>query len=205
MSSKLDFFKKISSIQFNLNAKKSQVNTFGNYNYRSTEDILEGLKPLLAESSLFQFITDDVVRVGDRFYIKSTVTVTDGENEISNSSFAREPLSKKGMDDAQITGSTSSYARKYALNGMWLIDDCKDADTNEMRNEQTQKARKIASGFDPDKALGDATAEVFECQNEAQIKEVLKKNHSKFNNFKDHQQKLVECCSMKKQDLEESK
>ena len=114
-------------IQQGLKAPKSQNNTFGKYKYRNCEDILEALKPLLGDLALF--INDDIVLVGDRYYVKATVTLTDGETSIHNTAYARESLTKKGMDDSQITGSTSSYARKYAMNGMFLIDDTKDADS----------------------------------------------------------------------------
>lgn len=136
-----EFYKKLIKVQSVLNAPKGQFNKFGNYNYRSCEDIMGAVKPLLVAEGLFQSITDEVQQVGDRFYIKATVTVTDGENTHSVSALARESLDKKGMDSAQVTGAASSYARKYALNGMYNIDDTKDADTNEMR----QQASKIAS------------------------------------------------------------
>ena len=123
--------KKILNVQAELKAPKNQYNSFGKYKYRSAEDILEGLKPLLAKNELLQTISDEIVLVSDRFYIKATVTVRHGEEEISVSSYAREALNKKGMDESQITGTASSYARKYALNGMWAIDDTKDSDTDE--------------------------------------------------------------------------
>ena len=115
-------------IQTKLVAPKNQYNAFGKYKYRSCEDILEALKPLLSEHGASVRITDDVVLVGDRFYVKATASICVGSNCISVSAFAREGLDKKGMDEAQITGAASSYARKYALNGLFLIDDTKDAD-----------------------------------------------------------------------------
>ena len=117
---------RLAVIQQALKAPKNQYNKFGKYKYRSCEDILEGLKIVL--NGLVVTVEDDVIMVGDRVYIKSTATLTDGENSITNSAFARESLTKKGMDDSQITGTASSYARKYALNGLFLIDDNKDAD-----------------------------------------------------------------------------
>lgn len=119
---------KISWIQSNLKAPKNQRNNFGGYNYRSCEDILEAVKPLLAEKGLVLTVGDEMVMLGDRFYVKSTASITDGEHEITNTAYARESLEKKGMDSSQITGATSSYARKYALNGLLCIDDTKDAD-----------------------------------------------------------------------------
>ena len=131
--------KSLAVIQQGLKAPKSQNNAFGKYKYRNCEDILEALKPLLGDLALF--INDDIVLVGDRYYVKATVTLTDGETSIHNTAYARESLAKKGMDDSQITGSTSSYARKYAMNGMFLIDDTKDADsfdnTNKLENQKT--------------------------------------------------------------------
>lgn len=132
---------KLSKIQKELKAPKNQRNNFGGYNYRSCEDILEAVKPLLDD--LVLTINDDIVSVGDRVYVKATATITDGVNSISNSAFARESLTKKGMDDSQITGSTSSYARKYALNGLLCIDDTKDADaTNTHDKDEKTPAQK---------------------------------------------------------------
>lgn len=120
---------KLLKVQTSLKAPKGQMNSFGNYKYRSCEDILEALKPLLNDAGLILTITDDIVEVGGRVYVKATATVIHGEYHVSVSAFARESESKKGMDDSQITGSASSYARKYALNGLFLIDDTKDADS----------------------------------------------------------------------------
>lgn len=118
---------KLSKIQSELKAPKGQFNSFGNYKYRSCEDILEAVKPLLKGSIIT--ISDEIVLVGDRFYVKATAKFEDETSQITNTAFAREPLMKKGMDESQITGATSSYARKYALNGLLAIDDTKDADT----------------------------------------------------------------------------
>ena len=121
---------KLSQIQSKLNAPKGQYNSFGKYNYRNCEDILQALKPILSEHKCHVSLSDEVVIVGNRFYIKATATITDSENNsFSTTAFAREAESKKGMDESQVTGSTSSYARKYALNGLFAIDDNKDADT----------------------------------------------------------------------------
>ena len=119
---------KLSYIQSNLKAPKNQRNNFGGYNYRSCEDILEAVKPLLAEKGLALTISDKMVLIGDRYYIEATAMITDGEHSLYNTAYAREALEKKGMDCSQITGATSSYARKYALNGLLCIDDTKDAD-----------------------------------------------------------------------------
>jgi hypothetical protein len=121
---------KLLEIQNKLKVSKEQYNSFGNYKYRSCEDILEGVKPLLAEIKATLTLSDDINLIGDRFYIKATATLTDIEDNTSTSAiaFAREDLAKKGMDLAQVTGSVSSYARKYALNGLFCIDDTKDSD-----------------------------------------------------------------------------
>ena len=139
------------SIQCELKAPKGQYNSFGKYSYRSCEDILEAVKPLLDKYKATVYITDEVVSVGDRIYVKATATFVDKDGkEVSVSAFAREPVARKGMDEAQVTGATSSYARKYALNGLFLIDDTKDADTDENRNES--EARSKASGSDTPKS-----------------------------------------------------
>lgn len=131
---------RLAEIQRELKAPKNQFNKFGNYKYRSCEDILEAVKPLLNE--LVLTIGDEIVNVGDRYYIKATAVLTNGEQFVENSAFARESLSKKGMDDAQVSGSTSSYARKYALNGLFLIDDQKDSDSlNDGKEEKSPNKR----------------------------------------------------------------
>ena len=129
------------AVQSELKAPKGQENTFGKYRYRSAEDILEAVKPLLKTNGLYLRISDAVELIGDRYYVKATVTAVDiatGEAE-SATAYAREQAEKKGMDAAQVTGATSSYARKYALNALFGIDDTKDADTDEY-------ARKGQSG-----------------------------------------------------------
>lgn len=133
-------------IQSELKAPKDLYNKFGNYNYRSAESILESVKPLLAKYGAELTISDDVVSVGDRVYVKATVSITDGKETKTVTAFAREPLDRKGQDSSQITGATSSYARKYALNGLFLIDDNKDADTEESKNESDARAKAEGSG-----------------------------------------------------------
>lgn len=120
---------KLSEIQVKVKAPKNQRNNFGNYNYRSCEDILEAIKPLLGGLSLT--LSDDVKIIQDRIYIVSTATISDGDSNISVSSLAREPLTQKGMSDSQVTVSTSSYARKTALNGLFCLDDTKDTDSDD--------------------------------------------------------------------------
>ena len=162
-----DFYSKLIQVQATLNAPKGQFNSFGKYAYRSCEDIMGAVKPLLAEHGLVQFVSDEIELIGDRYYVKATVTVTDGKTTHSVSASARESESKKGMDDAQVTGSTSSYARKYALNGMYNIDDAKDADTNQYReqakNKAHQQVKQQATGFNPDETLAKATSAMSAC------------------------------------------
>lgn len=137
---------KMMKIQTTLKAPKNLFNSFGNYKYRNAEGILEAVKPLLAENKLSMYISDDVQAVNDRVYVKATVSIFDietGESVMATAS-AREALNKKGMDDSQITGTASSYARKYALNGIFLLDDTKDADTDENQKERKARADKQA-------------------------------------------------------------
>lgn len=131
---------KLIEIQAELKAPKSQYNKFGGYNYRNCEDILEAVKPLCAKHEIVPLLSDEIVMIGDRFYVKATAKVTDGKDEIATTAFARESKDKKGMDESQITGSASSYARKYALNGLFCIDDTKDADF--MDNSQSNKQQQ---------------------------------------------------------------
>ncbi len=138
---------KLLNIQSELKATKSQYNKFGSFYYRSCEDILEAVKPLLMKYKVTMTITDEMVSVGNRIYVKATVRVYDFENkeQIENSAFAREEESKKGMDGSQVTGASSSYARKYALNGMFLIDDNKDSDTTNGLEPPKEEKEKVAT------------------------------------------------------------
>lgn len=125
-------------IQARLKAPKGQTNNFGHYKYRSAEDILEAVKPLLKENGCFLTISDDIVMVGSRIYVKATITLSKNGETIHTTAFARESENKSGMDASQITGASSSYARKYALNGLFCIDDTKDADALNTNKEYTQ-------------------------------------------------------------------
>lgn len=146
---------KLTTIQLDLKAPKSKRNNFGNYNYRSCEDILEAVKPLLAANMCSLTLDDDVLCIGDRVYVKATATLTDHTEgaTISTHAFAREAETKKGMDESQITGTASSYARKYALNGLFAIDDTKDADTDEYQGREAprqtakQEPKQTAKSF----------------------------------------------------------
>lgn len=137
---KTELHKKLWTIQQTLNAPKGQYNKFGGYSYRSAEDILEAVKPLLQNVTLM--VSDEIVLIGDRYYVKATATLSDGEDSISATAFAREEKEQKGMTAGQLTGATSSYARKYALNGLFCIDDAKDLDTDAYAKQTGQQPRQ---------------------------------------------------------------
>ena len=135
---------KLLNVQRDLKAPKGQYNSFGKYKYRSAEDILEAVKPINVRNGILLTITDEPILIGEWHYIKASATVTDGVDNLTVTAYARESETKKGQDLSQITGTASSYARKYALNGLYLIDDTKDADTDEYRS-QGNKAPAVKS------------------------------------------------------------
>lgn len=137
----MSIYEKLAAVQSALKAPKSQYNKFGNYNYRNCEDIIEAVKPILKANNLLLMLTDDIELIGDRFYVKATATVVDTTDGTSLyvTAYAREEKEKKGMDGSQVTGASSSYARKYALNGMFAIDDTKDSDTTNTGDNKAQK------------------------------------------------------------------
>lgn len=154
------FMERLLDVQARLKAPKGQENKFGGYRYRSCEDILEAVKPLLAENALLLNVSDTIFPVPDmggdeRYYVRATATVFDalGDKSLSSTAYAREPLAKKGTDPSQITGATSSYARKYALNGLFLIDDTRDADATNahgkdmLPKEQANELRKVFANY----------------------------------------------------------
>ena len=148
----MSIYAKLIKVQNELKAPKNQYNSFGKYSYRNCEDICESVKPLLLANGLAMFIGDNIELIGDRYYIKAIVTVVDTETgeTLTNSALAREEENKKGMDSSQVTGSTSSYARKYALNGMFLIDDTKDSDftnTHGKENNEEKLSRIKGTGL----------------------------------------------------------
>lgn len=173
---------RVGDIQHKLKAPKGQYNSFGKYNYRSCEDILEGVKPLLKEHNLALLIDDEIVQIGERYYVKATAKITDGREIVSATAYAREPDTKKGMDESQITGATSSYARKYALNALLCIDDTKDADTMDnskkasqqtqetVYNWQTLKARATQGGISEEELVHYVT-ETFKVIKPADLKQ----------------------------------
>lgn len=158
-------------IQSELNAPKNLYNSFGKYSYRSAESILEAVKPLLKENGCQLTLSDDIIFIQDRFYVKATASISDGKETVSVSAFAREDESKKGMDGAQLTGATSSYARKYALNGLFCIDDAKDPDTDEYAKQQ-QKGKASTSAAPVADALTHALKAIASAKDKASLMEV---------------------------------
>lgn len=140
----MSVYEKLMKVQAELKAPKGQYNSFGKYKYRSCEDILEAVKPLNAKHGVVLTVGDEVVEISNRFYVKATATLVDIESgeKVTNTALAREDDAKKGMDGSQITGTASSYARKYCLNGLYCIDDTKDADTDEYRAQQEHKPQE---------------------------------------------------------------
>lgn len=201
----MGLYAKLATIQQELNVPKNQYNDYGNFNYRSCEDILEGLKPLLKKVDAAIRISDEIVQIGERYYVKATATLVDLEDEskISNTAYAREDLAKKGMDGSQITGSASSYARKYALNGLFCIDDVKDSDTSDNQEDEQQKAeeqqKQIAVQKIPDVKV---KALISRCESDGvDTKNILKLykvnsladlTEKQFKNINDYWQKIKE-------------
>ena len=140
----LNIYGKLAAIQKELKAPKSQYNSFAKYNYRSCEDILEAVKPLCIKNNATLILNDTVREISGRFYVVATATLADQESDgvVEADAYAREPQDKKGMDDSQITGMASSYARKYAVNGLFCIDDTKDADTDEVKRQDQKPGKK---------------------------------------------------------------
>lgn len=156
-------FAALMEVQAELKAPKNQHNSFGKYDYRSAEDIIEAVKPMLKENGLFLNMSDDIVLIGDRYYVKATVKVVDvvtGES-VQTSALAREAAQKKGMDESQVTGTASSYARKYALNGLFAIDDSRDADTDEYARQTSQNAAGARSTRNAYPSKGNANDELI--------------------------------------------
>ena len=184
--------KELSQIQAKLNAPKSQYNSFGKYSYRNAEDILAAVKPFEEELNVDLTLSDDIVVVGDRIYVKATATLTNDKGEMrQTTAFAREPQTKKGMDDSQVTGASSSYARKYALNGLFAIDDTKDADSMDNRQSVgTNKTTATTKAKDPLNSTFGAISKQYQQQNSvteqemyARINEVSKNKIENFFDF----------------------
>ena len=183
------FIERVIAVQSQLKVPKDQYNDYGGFKYRSCEDILEAVKPLLQKEGLYVTIADDIVVIGERFYVKATATLSDGKNSISNHAFAREDAAKKGMDGSQVTGTASSYARKYALNGLLAIDDTKDADT--LNNGQD-----AANGKDFANGKAKAIAEARKAPDLAALNAIYKKYETRYGKDTDF---LNECTTRKKQ------
>ena len=191
------FIEKLKKIQSELNAPKDAFNTFGKYYYRSAESILKAIKPLLAETGLVLTVSDDIIAVSDRIYVKATAKITDGEHTVETSALAREPLIKKGMDDSQITGAASSYARKYALCGLLAIEDNKDVDAlpPEDNNHQRkpldlkayQKAVEQAKTFDDLKKYFAAAYKKASEEQKAKVKDIYENRKDDFQNNQQEQ------------------
>jgi len=146
-NNKKEFYKKLSQLQQDIKAPKNKKNTFGNYNYRSCEDVMQSFKEINKQYNFVLNVSDEIINLGDRYYIKAIATLSDGENYITGTGYAREDENKKGMDLSQLTGACSSYARKYALNGLFCLDDTKDADTDEY-SKLTNKNEEKKDVFD---------------------------------------------------------
>ncbi|AUR84932.1 ERF superfamily protein [Vibrio phage 1.064.O._10N.261.52.E2] len=198
----MSFYKSLIQVQSTLNAPKNQRNNFGKYNYRSCEDIMQAVKPLLASHKLVQFVSDEIELVGERYYVKATVTVTDGTNTHSVSAYAREPIEQKGMSDSQLTGTASSYARKYALNGMYNIDDSKDADTNEFRQQATQQAQKKQAAVNFDEALDEFEAAADKAKTEEELKQLFAPAYKTLSASKTHQAKAKNHYDIRKSEIQ---
>jgi hypothetical protein len=177
----MSIYEKLLKIQTELKAPKNQYNSFGKFNYRSCEDILEGLKPVLQKYKAAVLISDEIVLIRDRYYVKATATLFDAESndQVSATAYAREAETKTGMDLSQLTGSTSSYARKYALNGLFAIDDTKDSDALPREQKRTKKpqgtitkqqAKKMFELAENDTQLVKEVLETFNYKNSTDVK-----------------------------------
>ncbi|HFN5568646.1 TPA: ERF family protein [Escherichia coli] len=207
---KTELHKKLWTIQQTLNAPKGQYNNFGKYSYRSAEDILEAVKPLLQNITLM--VSDDIVLIGDRYYVKATATVSDGEDSISATAFAREELELKGMTAGQITGATSSYARKYALNGLFCIDDAKDADTDafskqtgqqprQQKNPPKQQPQQQKAPPNPDEVLARFCDAAAKAQDEKTLRDIFSKCWKLLPENSEQRQKAQDCYQIRKDEL----
>lgn len=177
------------TIQSRLKAPKSQYNSFGKYKYRNCEDILEAVKPLLAETNTFLTISDEIIQTGKRYYIKASVHLykSDGTLISQVSALAREAETKKGMDESQLTGSTSSYARKYALNGLFAIDDTKDSDSDKSEKEQAEQKTSTAKQNETKPCLN--ITDILATKEQAQL---IRKKGAEYQLVEDEVKKVVD-------------
>lgn len=192
----MSIYTKLMNVQNELKVPKNNTNTFGNYKFRNAEDILEALKPLLKKHNATVIITDDVVTTGNRYYIKATVKFIDTETgeTIETSALAREEENKKGMDSSQITGSTSSYARKYALNGLFAIDDTKDSDTTNkhLKDEPTLSDAQIKRLYTISNKAGYSADKVKNMVKQKYNKEIKQMNRSEYDNVTEGLQRIAD-------------
>ena len=192
----MSIYTKLMNVQNELKVPKNNTNTFGNYKFRNAEDILEALKPLLKKYNATVIITDDVVTTGDRYYIKATVKFIDTETgeTIETSALAREDETKKGFDSSQITGSTSSYARKYALNGLFAIDDTKDSDTTNkhLKDEPTLSDAQIKRLYTISNKAGYSADKVKNMIKQKYNKEIKQMNRSEYDNVTEGLQRIAD-------------
>ena len=194
----------LQQIQARLKVPKKQRNASGHYNFRSCADIVEALKPILAEFSAYIILSDEIVLIGDRYYLKATATLHAGKEIQSASSYAREELAKQGMDASQITGSASSYARKYALSGLLGIDDTDDADTMDNRDANaTKKEEAVMISVKPTRTKSDLTKEEKECIINCTSEKELVKTCAQLQKEKgpDYRQVIVRYYNLKKGDF----
>lgn len=198
-----DIHKKLVKIQSELNCPKNQRNNFGNYNYRSCEDIVEAVKPLLHAEGLVLLMYDDIVNVGNHNYIKATATISDGKDNIHCSAMAREAESRKGMDDSQLTGATSSYARKYALNGLFAIDDTKDADSMKPKDKEEQvNDSKTAKTENKEVTVDSIKAQLKKCNTYPEVEALMKANVKFVKSlFKKEQNELISAFTARKNEI----
>ena len=203
MEAKAKLLGSLLKVQATLNVSKSRLNSFGGYAFRNCEDILEAVKPLLKQHELHMFISDEVRIVGDRFYVVATVTITDGESTHTVNGWAREPDIKKGSDPSQITGAASSYARKCALNGMFLIDDSQDVDTVEYRTEASKKAKQAVKAEikNFDAVLKTFTSDAAESESVEELQAAFKIVWKELSGSS-HQQKAKEVYDTRKAEIE---
>jgi len=175
MDTNQSFYQSLIEVQSDLRAPKNQRNDYAGYRYRSCEDILEAVKPLLVSHGLLLSLQDEIIQVGNRYYVRATASVTDGEKTVSASAYAREAEVKKGNDEAQITGAASSYARKYALNGLFCIDDVKDPDATNKGDASPRKTQAPAAPPVPPADLYQAVDAALQAADIASLTEIWKK------------------------------
>lgn len=182
-----DIYELLSYMQIRMKTPKSQNNDFGKYKYRSCEDITNSVKPFLPDGA-YLIISDEIVLIGDRFYIKATAKLSYKGNSIETNGFARESLSKKGMDDSQVTGATSSYARKYALNGLFAIDDTKDADaTNTHGKTESVKVKEETA----EEVFNKITSAISDCNTISQFNKIKERAIARLSSFNADMQKQI--------------